>query len=166
LALDYKVIKNKNILYAVNLEYLPPLFKIKYFNLLFNKAKNELVKITDVDKLVDERKLPFNFELIYNTLKSNGKMNYAITAYDFLKIEKAYLVSAKISNKIIMCDMKRFNSKSMKELFNKLPNSIEKDNLADIIELHDKIIEEYEENSIEYHKKVASLEKHLKLFKI
>jgi len=165
LALDYKVIENKNILYAVNLEYLPPLFKIKYFNLLFSRMKQELTKIVDVDKLVEEKSLPINFDLIYNTLKNNGKMNYAVTAYDYLKINKAYLVSAKISNKLIMCDMKKFNSESMKDLFNKLPSSKERDTLEDIIKIHDELIEEYQENSIEYHKKVASFEKHLKLIK-
>ena len=34
-ALDYKVIKNNHLLYAINLEYLPPRYKIMFFNNLF-----------------------------------------------------------------------------------------------------------------------------------
>ena len=165
LALDYKVIKNKNILYAVNLEYLPPLYKIKYFNLLFKRLKNELTKIVDVDEVQSERPLPLTFEIIYNTLKKNGNMNYAVTAYDYLKIDEAYLVSLKIAPEIIMCDPKRYNSKSMKKLFEKIQDSDEKDTLENIIKQHDQLIENYQEDSIKYHKQIASFEKHLKLIK-
>ncbi len=166
LALDYKVINNKNILYSLNLEYLPPLFKIKYFDLIFRRLKDELSKIADTDKIVNERPLkPLSFEFIYKTLKQNGNMDYAITAYDMLKIKKAYLISIKIAPEIIMCDPKRYNSKSMKELFEKLPESEEKDVLGNIIEEHDKLIEQYKEDSIQYHKEIANFEKYFKIIK-
>ena len=166
LALDYKVIKNKNILYAVNLEYLPPLFKIKYFDLIFRRLKDELTKIAEVTKLVNERPLnPLTFEFIYKTLKQNGGMSYAITGYDYLKIKKAYLVSIKIAPEIIMCDPKRYNSKSMKDLFDKLPPSEERETLGGIIEKHDELISQYQEDSIQYHKDIANFEKFLKIVK-
>jgi hypothetical protein len=53
----------------------------------------------------------------------------------------------------------------MKELYQKLPESEEKDHLKEIIELYDDIIEKYQEDSIKYHKIVASFEKNLKLIK-
>jgi len=166
LTLDYRVIENKNILYAINLEYLPPLFKIKYFNLIFKKLKSELKKNSDNNgDLKYERPLPINFEFIYKTLKQNGNMNYVITAYDYLKIDKAYQISINIAPEIIMCDPKRYNSKSMKDLYQKLPESKEKDYLKEIIEMYDEIIEQYQEDSIKYHKIVASFEKNLKLIK-
>ena len=166
LALDYKVIKNKNILYALNLEYLPPLYKIKYFDLIFRRMKDELSLIADIDKIVDERPLkPLSFEFIYKTLKQNGGMSYAITGYDYLKIKRAYLVSIKIAPEIIMCDPKRYNSKSMKELFDNLPISEERDTLGNIIEKHDELIEQYQADSIQYHKDIANFEKFLKIVK-
>ena len=166
LALDYKVINNKNILYAVNLEYLPPRYKIRYFDLIFRKLKVELSKISEKVKLVEENPIKFfTFEFIYKSLKKNGGMDYAITAYDYLKIKKAYLISIKIAPEIIMCDPKRYNSKSMKELFQKLPPSDEKKTLGEIIEKHDKLLEQYHEDSIQYHKDIANFEKYLKIIK-
>jgi len=165
LALDYKVIKNKNILYAVNLEYLPPLYKIKYFNLLFKKLSAQLNRVVNRPDLNSELPLPISFETIYNTLKQNGNMNYTITAYDYLKINKVYQVSILIAPEIIMCDPKRYNAKSMKDLYFNLQESDEKDDLGDIIEQYEKIIEQYQEDSIRYHKMVAAFEKNLKLIK-
>ena len=163
LALDYKVKDNKNILYALNLEYLPPRYKIIYFDLLFSKLEQPLNKISNATDLTQELPLPISFELIYKTLKTNGNMNYAITAFDYLKIKQAFLISIKMAPEIIMCDLKRYNSKNMKSLLKTLPNSEEKNNLEDIIEKYDKLIEEYQEDSILYHKQVANFEKHLKL---
>jgi len=165
LALDYKVHNNKNILYAINLEYLPPRYKIKYFNLLFSKISTQLEKISEANKLVEERTLPLSFEYIYKTLKSNGNMNYALTAYDYEKIVDSYLISIKIAPEIIMCDPKRYNSKSMKELFINLPSSDEKSHLKEIIEEFDELVDKYQEDSIGYHKQVANFEKSLKLIK-
>ena len=166
LALDYKVIKNKNILYALNLEYLPPLYKIKYFDLIFRRLKNELIKIADVDRIIDERPIkPLTFEFIHKTLKQNGNMSYAISGYDYLKIKKAYQISIKIAPEIIMCDPKRYNSKSMKDMFLNLSPSEEKNSLAEIIEKHDELINQYQEDSIQYHKDVANFEKFLKIIK-
>jgi len=167
MALDYKVVKNKHILYAINLEYLPPKFKKLYFDRIFNGSYNELEKVakSGFDSISQESLLPYNFEFIYNTLKKNGDMNYVVTAYDYLKIKEIYLISIKIAPEIIFCDPKRYNSASMKELYNKLESSDEKDKLKDIIEEMDEIIETYQIDSIAYHKRVANFEKHLKLIK-
>ena len=166
LALDYKVIKNKNILYALNLEYLPPLYKIKFFDKVFKRIIPYLEKTANVTELRSERPIkPLTFEIIYKSLKQYGEMNYAITAYDYLKISKAYSISIKILPEIIMCDPKAYNSASMKELFEKIPESDEKDTLENIIKTHDELVETYQEDSIKYHKQVAAFEKHLKIIK-
>ena len=34
-SIDFKIIKNKNILYAINLDYLPYIYKIRLFNKIF-----------------------------------------------------------------------------------------------------------------------------------
>jgi len=167
MALDYKVIKNKNILYAINLEYLPPKYKKLYFDKIFNGVYSELNKIaeTGFDTISQEPLLPYDFEFIYKTLKANGGMNYVVTAYDYLKIKEIFLISIKIAPEIIFCDPKKYNSASMKEMFDNLEQSDEKDKLGDIIDELEEIIETYQIDSIEYHKRVALFEKHLKLIK-
>lgn len=163
LALEYKVIKNKNILYAVNLEYLSPRYKIKLFSLMFNRINKMMEVISESKMVINERPMPITFENMYNILK-NHKMNYAVTAYDILKIKSSYLCSVKISPEILMADCKRYNSASMKELFEKLPSDEFKDKLGDLIEEFDKLIEQYDTDSLEYHKKFSAIEKNLKLF--
>jgi len=167
LAMDYKVIKNKNILYGINLEFLPPKYKKLYFDLIFKRVYNEMSKVikSSESDLRQEKLLPFDFEFIYKTLKQNGNMNYVVSAYDYLKITDVYLISAKIAPEIIFCDPKRYNKESMKELYNNLPNSDEKDTLGEILEQFTELLETYQEDSIAYHKQVANFEKHLKLIK-
>lgn len=164
LALEYRVIDNKNIMYAINLEYLPPKYKIKLFNIIFKTSKSYLDKIIQVDNVVDERPLPFNFQNIYNLLKSNGNMNFSITAFDMLKIKELYLVSIKISPEILLCNLKRTNSKNMKDLFVNTDDIKMKAKLGEIIEEYDDLIEKYEENSITYHKELSQFETKFKLF--
>jgi len=167
LALDYKVIKNKHILYAINLEYLPPKYKKIYFDLIFKTSYDELEKVakSGFENISGENLLPFDFEFIYKTLKQNGGMNYVITAYDYLKVVDIYQISIKIAPEIIFCDPKRYNLDSMKELYLNLPESEEKDTLEEILELYTELIETYQEDSIAYHKRVANFEKHLKIIK-
>lgn len=169
LALDYKVVKNNHILYAVNLEYLPPKFKITMFDNIFRATNALLEKISNKKTVLEEEPMNFiNFEFIYSFLKKY-KMNWCITAYTIkkfsgeYKIKKAYVCSLKIAPEIIMSDFKRYNASNMIELQKSLP---EKDSmkLSEIIEEYKKIIESYQEDSIEYHKKVAQFEKKFKLF--
>lgn len=170
LALEYKVIKNNHILYAINLEYLPPKFKIAIFNKIFKAGKEKLDKITQKEFVREEQPMKFmTFEFMYKLLK-DYKMNWAITAYtikDFtgnFKIKKSYLCSLKIAPEIIMADMKRYNSKNMIELQKSLAGE-DSIKMSKIIEDYQLLIESYQEDSIEYHKKVALFKEKLKLFK-
>ena len=171
LALDYKVIKNKHILYAVNLEYLPPRYKMLLFDKVFKPMSDEMdIKSQEVLVKNEAPIKHFNFEFIYKLLKNNGNMNYAITAYtiiDFLgnvKIKRAYKISIKILPEIIMADMKRHNSVDMLELHGKLTGD-EQIKMSEILENYNKMIDDYQADSIQYHKKVALFREKLKLFK-
>lgn len=171
LALDYKIHKNNHILYALNLEYLPPRYKILFFNMIFKIFHKESDNISQNEEVRIEFPMKYmNFEFIYKMLKNNGDMNWSITAYTIInslgeiKIKKSYLCSIKIAPEIIFSDFKRFNSLSMIELQKKLSGS-EYQKMGEIIEEYQKIIEEYQIDSIEYHKKVSLFREKLKLFK-
>jgi len=172
LALDYKVHKNKHILYAVNLEYLPPRYKVLLFDKIFKPVADRLENVISQKEFVkDEQPLDFiNFEFMYKLLKKNGKMDFAITAYtikDFkgnFKIKQSYLCSVKIAPEIIMSDFKRLNSNDMLKLQKSLQGE-EQIKMTQILEQYNKIIEEYQVDSIAYHKKVALFREKLKLFK-
>jgi len=164
LTLDYKVHKNKHLLYAVNLEYLPPRYKVLLFSKIFNRASSKLETIADNKLVSSEPPLQFmNFDFMYKLLKKNN-MDSAITAYDIGKIKNTYLISIKISPQIILADMKKINSKNMKELHISLSGEAQK-KLGDIIGEYDTIIEEYQLDSIKYHKKVALFREKLKIFR-
>jgi len=169
LALEYKVVKNNHILYAVNLEYLPPKFKIALFDKIFKASKNFFDKVSQSKFVREEQPIKFlNFEFMYKSLKQN-KMEWAITAYtikDFqgkYKIKKSYLCSIKIAPEIIFADMKRHNTKNMIEMQKSLAGQ-EQIRMSQIIEEYGKLIESYQEDSIEYHKKLALFRDKLKLF--
>ena len=171
LALDYKVHKNNHILYAINLEYLPIRYKIKLFSQIFSKIDKQLDDMTQAKFVKNEPPLKFlTFEFMYNLLKNNGKMHYCITAYtikDFdnnIKIKKAFLCSLKIAPEIISADFKRINTGDMIELHKSLVGS-EQIRMEEILNQYQKIIEEYQIDSVEYHKKLANFRENLKLFK-
>ena len=170
-ALDYKVIKNNHLLYAINLEYLPPRYKIMFFNNLFKGFSDTLDNISQSKYVVNEQPLNFlNFEVMYNLLKKNN-MHYSVTAYtikDFneeYKIQSSYLCSVKILPEIIMSDFKRINQKNMIAFQKTLIGSPTEYTLKKIIEDYSKILDEYQEDSLEYHKRVALFRDKLKLFK-
>jgi hypothetical protein len=164
MSLAYKVIHNKNILYILNLQYLPFIYKIKFFNMIYNQQK-PIFDYNDVlNNVLKERTFKnLNFEKIYKQLKKD-RFEFAISALDLLKIKNVYSVSTKLLPRFIFLDLKRINSNVMKELYTKLASSKEKDQLAEIIEQWDKLIEEYKEDTEEYYKKLRTFEKNLKLF--
>jgi hypothetical protein len=170
LTLDYKVIKNKHILYALNLEYLPPKYKSIFFSNILKNAPEMLDSISQSSNAITEQKIDFfNFETIYKLLKINN-MHYAISAYtikDFLgniKIKKCYACSIKILPEIIMADLKKLNMLNMSEIYKTLMGE-EQSKMGDIIKNYNTLIEEYQSDSILYHKKVALFRENLKIYK-
>ena len=47
-AIEYKIVKNKNILYAINLDYLPYKYKAKFFGKIFYLFKDEILKNQEI----------------------------------------------------------------------------------------------------------------------
>jgi hypothetical protein len=171
LALEYKIHKNNHILYSLNLEYLPPRYKMLFFNQIFKKVYNELNLIANKEFVKEEQPMKFmNFEFIYKMLKSNGNMDWAITAYTIInfvgkvKIKQAYLCSIKILPQIIFSDFKRYNMKNMIKLQQNL-NDDDGIKMKQIINEYQVLLENYQADSILYHKTVALFREKLKLFK-
>lgn len=169
--MEYKVIKNKPILYALQLEYLPPKYKMNLFSIIFNDStiKKIIDDNSDSKNPTEESGLPLNSNYLYNILKNNNNMNFALTGFDMSKIEQSYIISTKILVDILMADMKLYNSKNMKELYDNMKKTGTIDGsdnkLLEIIKQFEKIIEEYEHDSIEYHKNLKYFEQKLKIFK-
>lgn len=169
LSLEKKIHKNNQLLYCLNLEYLPPKYKIMFFNKIFKQVYTTMEKISN-DIVVKQNSLNFlSFEFIYKMLKNNGNMNYAIGAYTIknfnnnVKIKKIYKISINILPEIILSDFKNYNSKNMNELHNKLPND-SKIKLKTIIKEYNELIQNYQSDSIQYHKNVALFRERLKLY--
>ncbi len=170
LALEYKVINNKHILYALNFEYLPTRYKIMLFNRIFKSSKEKMKLISSKEKVREESPMKWlDFEFMYKLLKANGNMTWALTAFTIknfegkFKIKKAYLCSVKITPEIMFCDLKKFNTVDMKKLHKTLQGE-DQIKLSKIIEDYEKLIEQYQVDSIEYHKKLALFREKLKLF--
>ena len=171
LNLEFKIHEtNKVIMYALQLEYLPPKYKMDLFSKLFDF--NETKKVFDLNSVNNdcsaEKGLPISTEAFYNILKTNGNMVYAITAFDVSKILSVSCISTKIAKQMILCDLKPYNVISMTDALknNDLAfNDNEKQRLREIIDQYIKLIKEYKHDSIEYHKKLSSFERNLKLFK-
>lgn len=164
-ALDWKIVKNKPILFAINLEYLPPKYKIQFFGKIFNFFKSDLNRFEFNEFVRKERPLKkLTFELVYKSLQDMNGMEYCVTAYDIFKIKKAYLVSYKIAPEILMCNCKKYNSQNMKELFIKSTGE-EHIKIGKILEEFEQLILQYQTDSKEYHEKLKLFEQHLKLYK-
>lgn len=162
LTIEYKVIKNKNIIYAINLEYIPPIFKVDFFNLLFKSYSSVLDKNQDLS-ILTQQKIPIKFDVIYRILK-DAKKEYIITAYDIKKIKDLYLISTNLIPHFIMINTQKYNASSMKELYVNAKDTKEKLKLSKILEEYDNILKEYNINSDEYHKKLKSFEQIFKLY--
>ena len=166
LALEIKTISNKNIVYALNFDYLPPKFKIILFSKLFSesgKMKDVFNINNNMKNVSDELPLPLTGELLYKLLKNNGGMNYALTAYDVSKIKNLFAISCKILPKFCVIDCKKVNAIDMKKIWMDLTDTDMKTKMEGILKDYSKLIEEYQEDSIEYHKKLKNFESHLKL---
>ena len=171
MSLEFKIHDtNKVILYALQLEYLPPKYKMDLFSKLFDFSETK--KIFDLNSVntdcVNEKGLPIASEAFYNILKTNGNMVFAITAFDASKIISVTSISTKLAKQMILCDLKKYNVISMTNALknNDLAfNDNEKQRLREIIDQYINLIKEYKHDSIEYHKKLSGFERNLKLFK-
>jgi len=162
--LEYKVIKNKNILYAVNLDYLPYEYKMDFFSKFFGYYDDILEKNKDRAKVLEEPSLKgVNFETIYKLLKRNGGYEYAVTAFDLLKIKETNVISTTIMHRFIFLNTRMVNSAMMKELLTNTSADELNEKIKEIIEKYDSIQISYDEDTKDFYKRLKSFEKNFKL---
>ena len=166
LAIDYRVSENnKHNLYAVNLDYLPFDYKYAYFNSMYNSYNSIFEKNIDAKTVLEETPLPVNFGVIFNSLKSAGGYEFAITAFDINKITECSLVSTNVLYLLIHTHMRKVNIALMKENMKNYENNHDKviKLKNTIIEL-EKITDSYDTDVKEYYKRLKQIESNYKLF--
>jgi hypothetical protein len=165
-AIDYRVsTHNKHNLYAINLDYLPFDYKMLYFNTLYNNAIDIFESNADENNVMNEKRIPVNFETIYRTLEKNGGYNFAITAFDINKILEIYIVSTNLMYLITNVHMRPVNVTLMKELSQQYDEGLEpKIRLDKLLSEMDDMTESYDNDVKDYYKKLRSLENNYKLF--
>jgi len=164
--LEYKVNKNKNLLFAINIDYLPYKFRILFFNMLFKQFSfyiEENEKIQDVKN--EKRFKEIKFEYVYKLLERAGEHQYCITAYDILKIDNLYAVSTNIAHRFIVINTSLVNLQNMYKMHDKMDNNNYKKEILNIMKEYQKLLEDYQQDSKEYYQRLRSFEDKLKIIK-
>jgi len=171
----YSAELQKRIIYAVHLNYLPFKYKILYFDKLLKMFS----KVIEINKLNidngntvnEEQSLKINFESIYNSLKNNGGFNYAITAFDYSKIdglEKGgaliYGISTTILQRFIFVDVKLINKKLMIDYIKDSEREKEKLILQEILSSYEKTLQDFDDDVKEYYQRLRLMENHYKFY--
>lgn len=160
-----KIFEDKQILYAVNFDYLPVMYKailietiIKY-NL--QKYETNSNKISQGDYVKEE----FNFkvEWVYRFLKSNGKKQYSVTAFNIEKILKVFEVSSTILQRFVFLDTYYINKKMMLDTLQNIQNEKLREEFSEKIKSFDEILKLYESDVEAFYKALRNFEKNLKL---
>jgi len=164
LSLEYKVKFNKNILYAINFDYLPYKYKIFFVNYLLKINNNVVDSNRDIENVLEEKNLKLSIESVYRWLQNNGKKEYSLTAFDILKIEKVYSVSTTLLNRFIFLDTKYINKRMMLDVLEKLDIQNLKLEMEKKIEKYEELLELYENDIELFYKSLRNFESNLKLF--
>ena len=166
-AIDYKVIENKNILYAVNFDFMPIKFNVDFIDSMlgdvFVTDKNSDIQFIGGTVLDEVGIRGVNFESIYNYLKSCGK-EYAVTAYDIKKLEKIYAISTTILQRFVFVDTYYINKRMMLETLEYIEDQKIKNDLMKKIEKYEELGKMYNLDIENYHKALKNFEANLKLF--
>jgi len=168
---EFDSVKQKRIIHAINIDYMPYVYRIVFFDLLFDKFRKT---VNFNEKVIEKNKelpLNINFKFIYNLLKINGKYEYIITAYDFSKIDgmingkpKLYFVSMNFVHRLIFINTKMVNLKNIKDLSLMLDDYNIKDNLQKLLEDFENIKNDLsDKDEKDYYKKLKKLEQRYKL---
>lgn len=161
LTLEKRVIKNKPLMFALNLEYIPTAFKIELFDRIF-RAYQDILGKNEEQPMAQQRALPLNFETIYRLLK-DGHKEYAITAFDLSKIRTLHWVSTNLAPHFLMCNTFKYNANSMKELYLSQEGPVQL-KVGEILAQYEQILQGYQENSEAFHRQLKAFEQNLKLF--
>jgi len=165
----------KRIIYAINLNYLPFKYKIIYFDKLLKMFSNVIeknrVNNDNGSSVNEEFPLKVNFESIYNSLKNNGGFNYAITAYDYTKIDGIdkgdgliYGISTTILERFMFVDTKIINSNLMMDYIKDTDRENEKEKIKEILIMYEKTVQDFDNDVKEYYQKLRLIENHYKLY--
>lgn len=164
LTLEYKVKDNKNILYAINFDYLPYKYKILFVNRLF-KTNNKTVDTNrDIQNVSEEKNLDVTIESVYRWLQKNGRKEYSLTAFDVLKIEQIYAVSTTILDRFIFLDTKYINKRMMLDTLEAQDEQSNKLEMQKKLEKYEELLELYEKDIELFYRALRNFESNLKLF--
>jgi len=160
-----KIVNIKKILYAINFDYLPLLYKAKLIDAIIQTNSDRYDKNSDKISQGDVVNNEFNFNIkwIYEYLKINGKKNYSITAYDISKIEHVYQVSSTILQRFVFLDTYKINNNLMYDTLNKIINDKLKGEFSDKIIMYEEILKLYEKDIEKFYTSLRNFEKNLKL---
>lgn len=162
--LEYKVIKNKNILYCLNLDYLPYMYKVDFFTKMYNFYSGVFEDNENTADASSEKPLGgVTFESVYKLLQSNGNFEYAVTAFDVLKIKEVNRVSTTILHRFVFLNTRMVNSALMKELLVRNTSADLAEKIKSIIEKYDSIKLDFESDTKYFYKKLRAFEKNYKL---
>ena len=160
-----KIFNNKKIIYAVNFDYLPIRYKTILINAVVSSNIDRYEK--NSDKITDggDTKEEYNFRVdwIYNFLKVNGKKNYAITAYDILKIDRIFEISSTILARFVFLDTYYINNRLMYETLNNIQNQQLREEFSNKIKMFEEILKIYEKDVEKFYTSLRNFEKNLKL---
>jgi len=164
--IDYRITdKNNPVIYAINLDYLPFEYKKIYFNKMYNMVSQTFEYNSDAKNFMTEKPIKVNFEMIYNSLKSNGGFNFAISAFNLSKVNECYGVSTDLMYVMIHVHMRTINIALMKELSLRYENgSEEEEKLNKLISDLEQLIESYDTDVLSYYKKLRNIETNYKMF--
>jgi hypothetical protein len=160
-----KIVKTKGIIYAVNFDYLPLRYKAALIETVIQNNFERYEKNEDTISMGGNVKSEFNFKVnwIYDFLKNNGNKNYAITAYDILKIENVFEISSTILHRFVFLDTYYINNRLMYDTLNMIQDEIIKGDFSDKIKMFEEILKMYHTDIEEFYKSLRSFEKNLKL---
>jgi len=170
---EYDTIKQKRIIYAINIDYMPYSYRILFFDILFDNFRKTIEYNNGVINKNQELPLKINIKYIYKLLKINGGYEYVITAYDFSKIDgyssgklKLYFISTNFVHRLIFINTKLVNLKNIKDLSLLMDNYNIKNKLDSLLEEFENIKNDLDEkDEKEYYKRLKKLEQKYKLIK-
>lgn len=164
LSLDYKVKENKNILFAINFDYLPYKYRIIFVDKLFKTNDSIIDTNRDIQNVLEEKNLELTIENTYRWLKSNGKKEYSLTAFDVLKIKNSYAISTTIMDRFIFLDTRYINQRMMLNTLEQQQEEEKKSEMQEKIKKYEDILKLYESDIELYYRSLRNFESNLKLF--
>jgi len=164
LSLEYKVKDNKNILYAINFDYLPYQYKILFVSSLFKTNKSYVDKNRDIQNVLEEESLDARIENVYRWLQTNGRKEYSLTGFDVLKIKQIYAVSTTILDRFIFLDTKYINKRMMLDTLESIDDQNIRLEMQSKIEKYEELLELYEKDVELFYRALRNFEANLKLF--